>query len=132
MSFLINTDIVIYSIKGHTSVNENFRLHLEAPKLLSVLTYGELYFGAKKSKHVEKNLAVVRRVAELFPLIDVTPAIVESFGELKANLQKRGTPLDDMDLLIAATALVHGLVLVTNNEKHFKKIRGLDVVNWAR
>ena len=132
MGFLIDTDIIIYSLKGHIAVNGNFRLHLDAPKMLSVITYGELFFGAKKSKQVEKNVAAVRRVAELFPIIDVTLAVMETFGELKAGLQKHGNPLDDMDLLIAATALNHGLVLVTNNEKHFKKINGLDVMNWSR
>jgi tRNA(fMet)-specific endonuclease VapC len=132
MGFLIDTDIIIYSLRGHESVNANFRLHLDTPKMLSVVTYGELFFGAKKSKQVEKNLATVRRVAELFPIIDVTTAVMETFGELKSTLQKRGNPLDDMDLLIAATAMNHGLVLVTNNEKHFKKISGLDVLNWAR
>jgi predicted nucleic acid-binding protein len=56
----------------------------------------------------------------------------DTFGDLKAGLQKRGNPIDDMDLMIAATAMNHGLVLVTDKEKHFKKITGLTVVNWAR
>ncbi len=132
MGFLIDTDTVIFSLKGEESVNANFRLHRDAPKMLSVITYGELVFGARKSAHVEKNLAVARRVGELFPIIDVTPAVMDTFGDLKAGLQKRGNPLDDMDLIIAATAMNHGLVLVTNNQKHFKRIVGLDLENWAR
>jgi tRNA(fMet)-specific endonuclease VapC len=131
MGFLIDTDTVIFSLKGNESVNANFRLQRDAPKMLSVITYGELVYGAKKSARVDKNLAVVRRVAELFPIIDVTPAIMDTFGDLKAGLQKRGKPLDDMDLLIAATAMNYGLVLVTNNLKHFKRIKGLDLVNWS-
>jgi predicted nucleic acid-binding protein len=51
---------------------------------------------------------------------------------LKADLRKNGTPVDDFDLLIGATALTLGYCVVTNNERHFSKIPGLDVVNWAR
>jgi tRNA(fMet)-specific endonuclease VapC len=132
MSFLIDTDIVIYSLKKIDIVIDNFRKHLDAPKYLSVVTYGELVFGARKSKNVEKNLATVHRIAELFPIIDISPAIMETFGTLKAVLQKRGTAVDDMDLLIAATAMTHSLMLVTNNEKHFRRIKGLEMVNWSK
>lgn len=132
MSFLIDTDIVIYSLKNNATVVENFRKFINLPKSLSVITYGELVFGARKSRNVEKNLATVRRIKELFPIIDISPAIVETFGELKAVLQTRGSPLDDMDLLIASTAMTHGLILVTNNEKHFSRVAGLELVNWSK
>ena len=57
---------------------------------------------------------------------------VEIFGMLKANLEKSGTRLDDFDLILATCALTHNLTLVTNNEKHFKKIEGLRIANWAK
>ena len=99
--------------------------------MISVVTYGELVFGARKSEQVERNLATVHRVAEIYPMLPVTRSVIETFAGLKADLQHAGTPLDDMDLLIAATALSHNLTLVTNNEKHFSRISGLAVVNWA-
>ena len=102
---MIDTDIVIYSLKNDPTVFKNFKMHIDAPKSLSVITYGELMFGARKSKSVEKNLATVRRLAELFPIIDITTSIMDTFGDLKASLQKKGATLDDMDLLIAATAM---------------------------
>ena len=129
---MIDTDIVIYSLKNNTTVVENFRKFINIPKSLSVITYGELVFGARKSQNVEKNLATVRRIKELFPIVDISPAIVETFGELKAALQTRGSPLDDMDLLIASTAMTHGLILVTNNERHFSRVAGLELVNWSK
>jgi len=55
---------------------------------------------------------------------------VESFGELKALLEKNGNIIDDMDLLIASTALVNNMILVTNNVKHFRNIKGLKIENW--
>ncbi len=55
---------------------------------------------------------------------------MDTFGEFKANLELTGQSIDDMDLLIASTALTHNLILVTNNEKHFNRINGLEIENW--
>jgi tRNA(fMet)-specific endonuclease VapC len=68
---------------------------------------------------------------ELFPVIDVSRAVVETFGSLKADLQRRGKGVDDFDLVIASTALVLNYTIVTNNEQHFRNIPGLRVENWA-
>ena len=131
MSYLIDTDIIIYSIKGNQNVNEKFNAYRNEPKSISVITYGELVFGAKKSSKIEKNLALVRRISELFPIIEITPAIMETYGEYKALLSKSGIIIDDMDLLIAATAITHNLILVTNNMRHFGRIKELEIDNWS-
>jgi len=131
MSYLIDTDILIYSIKGVEAVNKQFAEKRSEPKSISVITYGELFFGARKSTRAEKNLARVRRVAELFPIINITPAIMETYGEYKALLSRSGKMIDDMDLLIAATVITHNLILVTNNEKHFSRIEELEIENWS-
>ena len=132
MSYLIDTNIIIYSIKGNTTVHNNFLKNDKIPKAISVITYGELLFGAKKSQNIEKNSAIVYRIKELFPIIDIDKAIIETFSELKVNSQKTGSVVDDFDLLIAATALTMNATLVTNNEKHFIKIKGLKIENWSK
>jgi tRNA(fMet)-specific endonuclease VapC len=131
MAYLIDTNIIIYSIKGYKTVQDNFIKNENVPKMISVITYGELLFGAKKSKNVEKNLAVIYRIKEIFPIIDVDKAVIETYSGLKANMQKNGTIVDDMDLLIASTALTMNYILVSNNEKHFNKIDGLQIENWT-
>jgi len=131
MSYLIDTNIIIYSLKGNSVVQENFLKNENIPKAISVITYGELLFVAKKSQNYEKNLAIVYRIKELFPIIDIDKAIIETFSELKVNLQKIGSPIDDFDLLIASTALTMNSILVTNNEKHFNRIKGLKIENWS-
>lgn len=131
MSYLIDTDTVIYSLKGVEPVLRNFREKGFIPKAISVITYGELIYGARRSKNPNGNLARVYRLAEIFPVIDVTSSVMETFGDLKASLGKTGNLLDDMDLLIASTALVHGMTLVTNNTKHFIRIEGLPLENWT-
>ena len=131
MNYLIDTDIIIYSLKDNKTVNNNFKNNRAHPKSLSVITYGELIYGARKSKNIEKNLARVHRISELFPIIDLSPSIMDTFGELKVILESSGITLEDMDLLIASTALAHNLILVTNNEKHFSRINGLEIENWT-
>lgn len=132
MSYLIDTDIIIYSLKGNENVQKIFLERKNLSKAISVITYGELIFGAKKSKSREKNLATVYRIGELFPVIEITKGIVETFGEVKASLQKKGNTVDDFDLLIGSTALYLNYTLVTNNEKHFAMIPGLSIENWTK
>ncbi len=130
MNYLIDTDILIYSLKNVGQVNKNFLVRKDSPKAISVISYGELVYGAWKSHNRVGNLAKVHRVAEIFPIMDITATIMDTFGEVKASLTKTGKVIDDMDLLIASTALVNNLILVTNNEKHFQRIQGLEIENW--
>ncbi|MGJ4746677.1 type II toxin-antitoxin system VapC family toxin [Leptospira sp. SA-E8] len=131
MSYLIDTDIIIYSLKEDPIVRQNFLDRKNSIKSVSVITYGELIFGAQKSTYKERNLATVRRIAELFPVIELTEGIMETYGELKAIQQKKGNTVEDFDLLIGSTALYLNYTLVTNNERHFQKIPGLRIENWA-
>jgi len=132
MLFLIDTDIIIYSLKNNDTVKNNFLKNADAVKIISVISYGELLYGALKSENTVKNIAVVRRISELFPVIEVSKPIIETFAEIKSSLHKKGSPIDDMDLLIAATALHLNCTLVTNNERHFTGIPGIAFQNWAK
>jgi len=129
--YLIDSDIIIYSLKNHEVVRKHFLENESIHKAISVISYGELYYGAEKSRQVEKNLAVVRRIAELFPIINTTKAIMETFAELKSSLWIKGRLISDFDLIIAATALSRNYILVTNNEKHFRRIPALQIENWT-
>jgi len=130
--YLLDTDTIIYAFKGDQQVTRRLEEQASQPKALSVITYGELFFGAMKSAAPQANLAKVRRVAELFPVIEVSRAVMETFGSIKADLQKQGRGTDDFDLVIASTALVLNYTLVTSNERHFRNIPGVRVENWAR
>ena len=131
MSFLIDTDIIIYSIKGDKTVQSNFIRFENIPKYISVITYGELLLGAKKSDKKEKNLSIAYKIRDIFPVINIDKAIIETFSDIKSVLQKSGKTLDDMDILIASTAMSMNLTLVTNNDKHFTRIDGLKTANWS-
>jgi len=130
MAYLIDTDIVIFGLKGDSRVQGWMVKNQNVPKSISVITFGELIYGARKSKHPEKNIATTNRIAELFPIIDINKGIIEVFGEIKAKLEQKGTRIEDMDLLIAATAIYMDLSLVTNNKSHFSRINDLAIENW--
>lgn len=129
--YLLDTDIIIYSLKGNQQVVDNIRHHADSPKAISVITYGELVYGAEKSQQVAANLAKVHRLREIFPVIDLSCAIMDTFGSLKADLSRKGQIVSDFDLLIAATAMSVGYCVVSNNEKHFNKIANLRYENWT-
>jgi tRNA(fMet)-specific endonuclease VapC len=130
VSLLIDTDILIFSIKGAESVRKGFQKNESLPKSISVITYGELLHGAKKSLSPEKNLAVVYRIAEIFPIVAVSRAIIETFSDLKASLESGGEIIPDLDLMIAATAMALNYTLISNNTKHFGRIKNLKLDNW--
>ena len=130
--FLLDTDTLIDFLKNNDSVVDNFKFHADAPKAFSVISYGELVFGAEKSSKSNENLAKVYRIAEIFPIIEISRAVMDTFGRLKSGLEKNGISVDDFDLIIASTALSMGYSVVTSNTKHFCKVPGLDVVSWRK
>jgi tRNA(fMet)-specific endonuclease VapC len=130
MAYLIDSDIIIYSLKKDKKTQANFLKNEKIPKFISIITYGELLYGAKKSERVEKNLAEVYRIKSLFPIIEIDLPVIEIFSDLKAKYRKTGIVIADFDLLIASTALTYNQILVTNNTTHFAKINELKLENW--
>ncbi|MDZ7642270.1 MAG: type II toxin-antitoxin system VapC family toxin [Desulfurivibrio sp.] len=129
--FLLDTDTVIYALKGEAVVGGNLRAHLHDPLYLSTISMMELYYGAYKSQNIDANLAKLKTLEGSFTLLSPGPETVETFGRMKATLETQGLRLADLDLIIAATALARNLTLVTNNQKHFDRIPGLKLTNWA-
>jgi tRNA(fMet)-specific endonuclease VapC len=129
--YLLDTDTIIFGLKGHAAVRKNLQDHLNDPMKVSVITLMELYYGAYKSQKVESNLAKVKTIESTLEVVTLGTESAEIFGIYKSNLEKVGTPLDDFDLILASCALAHNLTLVTNNTKHFGRIEGLKVTNWT-
>jgi tRNA(fMet)-specific endonuclease VapC len=129
--YLLDTDTVIYILKGHPIVEQNLQEHPDKPMKLCVITMMELYYGAFKSKSVTSNLAKIKTLENALEILPVGREVMEIFGMEKAELERHGTPLDDFDLVLGCCALAHNLTLVTNNVKHFKRIESLKAVNWT-
>ena len=129
--YLLDTDTVIYSLKGQPDVVRNLALHADGPLGVSVITLMELYYGAFRSRQVAGNLAKVRALEKAVRVWDLQADAAEVFGALKAQLESDGARLDDFDLGIAACALVHNLTLVSHNSAHFARVRGLRLDDWC-
>jgi len=128
--YLLDTDTVIYILKGDPVTEANLRIHIHDPIKIGTVTLMELCYGAYKSQKVTSNLAKIRTLENVLEIIAIGEEVAEIFGREKVRLEKEGTPLDDFDLVVGCCALAHNLTLVTNNVRHFKRIEGLQVTNW--
>jgi len=131
MNFVLDTNICIYWLKGNDNIEQRSLAVGLNNIAISFITLSELYYGAYKSKRVKENLSTVRSVTNKLGFIESSNEICETFGRLKTSLEKKGRVVDDADLFIAACALVNDATLVTNNEKHFRRIKGLKLENWV-
>ena len=95
-----------------------------------MITYAELIIGAKRSQNEQKNMLKVNHIREIYPIEELNEGVMEVFADIEAKLFDKGIRIEDMDLLIAATAIHNELTLVTNNTKHFENIPGLNLENW--
>ena len=130
--YLLDTDTIIYSLKGDPNVQENLRQHINDILQISIITLMELYYSAYKSQHVDANLAKIKTLEQSLDILITGQETAEIFGKMKSRLESGGNRLDDFDLIIASIALTHNLVLVTNNEKHFQRIEGLKLEKWCK
>ena len=132
MAYLIDTDIILFALRGDKTVLAKFEENKNIPISISMITYAELVFGAKRSQNERTNMLKVNRIREIYPVEELNIGIMELFADIKANMYSKAMRIEDMDLFIAATAIYNDLTLVTNNTKHFKNIPLLKLENWKR
>jgi tRNA(fMet)-specific endonuclease VapC len=130
--FLLDTNICIYIAKHNpASVRERFQQYSANQLAMSVITLGELRFGAEKSQSKDRVMAVIDDLARLITIEDLSENTADHYGDIRASLQKSGQLIGNNDLWIAAHARSQGWILVTNNEKEFLRVEGLRVENWV-
>ncbi len=128
--FILDTDICIYWLKGNENIEKNIIKNGLENVFITVITECELFYGAFKSIKKDKNLAVVEELKTKINTLHTVNGVPSMYGKIKAELEAKGRPLDDADLLIASITLLNDATLVTNNIEHFKKISGLNIENW--
>jgi tRNA(fMet)-specific endonuclease VapC len=132
LRYLLDTNIFIYIRQGRPeSVVRRFSKLAAGEAAVSIISYGELFFGACKRGQRPEDLERLRTLMGLLPCLTVPEAAAETYGAIRAELELMGQMISNNDLWIAAHALASGLTLVTNNEKEFRRVRGLRVQNWA-
>jgi tRNA(fMet)-specific endonuclease VapC len=131
--YLLDTNICIYIRQRRPEeVQRRFRRLRPGEAALSVITYGELLYGAAKSAQRSAALERLRELTQLLPALPLPETAAETYGTIRAELESKGEMIGNNDLWIAAHALASSLTLVTNNEKEFRRVRGLRVQNWVR
>ncbi len=130
---LLDTDTISYIMRRDPSVMARAREYRQTGQrhALSIVSRYEVLSGLMW-RRAERQMERFDRVCELSDVLPLTDDVAVRAAHIYAGLRSRGEPLDDADILIAATALVHGLVLMTNNERHFGRIPELRLDNWAR
>lgn len=129
--YMLDTNMCIYTIKRRPlEVLTTFNQHA-GQMCVSAITLAELYHGAERSQHVERNLKVVEDFVSRLDVLDYSQQAAAHYGEIYATLQGQGTAIGANDLHIAAHARSLGLILVTN-DVDFDRVPGLRVENWVR
>ena len=131
MKYPLDTNMVIYYLRKRLEVVRHMEDTRPGDRYLSLITLGELYYGVFNSIRWQQNLVRYRGFFARTKVLPFTPDVADRYGRVKVHLQKRGAPIADNDLWIAAHALEHDFTLVTNNERDFSRIPRLKLVNWA-
>jgi tRNA(fMet)-specific endonuclease VapC len=130
--YLLDTNTCIYIAKHNPpAVRERFARQAASDLVMSVVTFGELRFGAEKSQSKEKARAAIQQLRSRIEVCPLPIAAAEHYGEIRAELQKYGQPIGNNDLWIAAHARSEGWIVVTNNDSEFERVPGLVVENWV-
>ncbi len=129
---MLDTDISSYIIrKRPESVRARFRETEGEQLCISVVSEVELLYGVKAKGSPRALAAIVADFLRRLTVLDWSRAAAQHYADIRTKLESAGSPIGNMDLLIAAHARSAGAVLVTNNQKHFLRVPGLKVENWA-
>ena len=133
MKYMLDTTICIYTIKHKPpEVIKAFLCHEPDDMCISSITYGELMHGVEKSQAVERNRAAITLFLSAISILPFDSDAAEEYGAVRADLERKGTPIGPMDMLIAGHARSRGLILVTNNTREFFRVNELEVEDWTK
>jgi tRNA(fMet)-specific endonuclease VapC len=126
VKYLVESDRAIDYLNGRSDATQLLQSIAHEGLALSVISYGEvyegIYFGSDPRRR-ERDFLRFLRAVRVLPL---TRSTLQQFARIRGRLRQQGTPIGELDILVAATALQHGLTIVTRNRRHFDRIPGLD------
>ncbi len=131
MIYLLDTNTCIYFLNRTSErIVSQFKRFSPSVIKLASLTAAELFYGAEKSKAKKKNWTIIEKFVSTFEIIPFEEKSSKTYPTIRASLEKAGIPIGPMDLLIASISIANNFVLVTNNVKEFKRVKGLTLENW--
>ncbi|HLB58092.1 MAG: twitching motility protein PilT [Gammaproteobacteria bacterium RIFCSPHIGHO2_02_FULL_42_13] len=133
MKYMLDTNICIYLIKKRPeNVIDKFQSLKLGDVCFSSITLSELFYGVEKSQRKQKNTSALEKFILPLDILPFDDKAAYQYGALRAYLERKGTPIGSMDLMIAAHALSIRAILVTNNVKEFSRVPKLTLENWAQ
>ncbi len=131
LQYMLDTNICIYVMKNYPpKLRERFN-RLAEQLCMSSITLGELCYGAEKSARRLENLQAVEHFCARLEVLSFPAKAAAHYGQMRAELERRGKPVGPHDMLIGAHARAEGLIVVTNNAREFRRMPGIRVENWA-
>lgn len=127
---MLDTDTVSYALRGHDRVVATLLEHAPSELCVSAVTVSELRYGAarRSSKRLQQLIDTFTGAIAVVAFDDFC---ARHYGDIAADLEKRGAPIGQLDVMIAAHAMALDITLVTNNARHFRRVRGLKIENWT-
>ena len=132
MRYMLDTNICIYAIK-HKPEKVFQKLQEVDPEdvCVSSITYAELMHGVEKSAAIEKNRLALSMLFANIEILNFDVDAANCYGKIRADLEKKGTPIGPLDMMIAGHTMSKGYIVVTNNVKEFSRVPNLKIENWA-
>ena len=134
MKYLLDTNICIYAMnRSSVQVLRKFSEHGAEARCFNALIASELAFGVERSATAlrEQNRIRLEQFLQAIPVLPYEADAIWPFAKERQRLKMLGTPIGDIDLLIASHAIAQGFILVTNNTREFERVQGLKLENWA-
>jgi tRNA(fMet)-specific endonuclease VapC len=129
--YLLDSDVFSLMVKGlDKAINQRMQSLARGEAVLSVVTTGEFFYGAAHLPLSALKAQRAQRLIDFFGVLPIGQEVSEAYGQLRAELRAKGTPIGPNDLWLAAQAKAHGLVMVTRNGREFKRVVGLEVEEW--
>lgn len=132
MKYLLDTNICVYLLNGNVALKNRVANIGISSIAISNSILAELYFGAYNSGKVTENLQRIELVKKDLRVLSDSEESAMIFGRIKSDLKSKGKKIEDFDILITSIAMANNCIVVTNNDDHFSRIKGLQVENWLK
>lgn len=130
--YLLDSDVFSLMVKGtDEAINERMQTLAKGEAVLSVITTGEFFYGVAHQPISVLKDKRAQRLIDFYGVLPISEEVSLVYGQIRAALRAKGTPIGPNDLWLAAQAKAHGLVMVTRNGKEFKRVPGLKVEDWV-
>lgn len=131
LKYLLDSDVFSLMTKGgDEAINQRMETLAKGEATLSVITTGEFLYGVAHSPVSALRTKRAQRLIDFFGVLPIDEAVSAVYGQIRADLRAKGTPIGPNDLWLAAQAKTHGLVMVTRNGREFRRVAGLKVESW--